>query len=62
MALFTFLLLSTPSITTVSLVSLKKSDELPELYTFIFMCYSNSSFLNFGEHLQLSNELSDEEA
>jgi hypothetical protein len=22
-------------------------DELPELYTFIFMCYSNSSFLSF---------------
>jgi hypothetical protein len=31
-------------------------DELPELDTLIFMCYSNSSFLNFGEHLLLSDE------
>jgi hypothetical protein len=31
-------------------------DELPELYTYIFMCYSSSSFIKFGEHLLLSDE------
>jgi hypothetical protein len=31
-------------------------DELPELYTFIFMCYYNTSFLSFVEHLLLSDE------
>jgi hypothetical protein len=31
-------------------------DELPELFMFIFMCYSNSSFLNFGGYLLLSDE------
>jgi hypothetical protein len=47
-------MLSTPSIVTASFEAVR--DELPELNTFIFMCYSNSSFLSFGEHLLLSDE------
>ena len=30
--------------------------ELPELYSFIFLCYGNSSLLTFGEHLLSSEE------
>ena len=31
-------------------------DELPELYTFVHMCYAGSSLLNFGEHQLRSDE------
>jgi hypothetical protein len=31
-------------------------EQLPELYSFVHMCYSSASFLNFGEFLLLSDE------
>ena len=30
--------------------------ELPELYAFVYMCYKDTSLLNFGEHLLQSDE------
>ena len=31
-------------------------EELPELYTFVHMCYAGSSLLNFGVHQLRSDE------
>ncbi len=31
-------------------------EQLPELYSFVHMCYSSASFLNFGEFLLLLDE------